>query len=496
MSKIAIQVTSLELPFTAPFPAFLKLRERWGEPNVVLLESLNGPQRDAHQSLIGYGPVLTVSITALLLRLTGREPVVRYITDLLLAGRLVTRDDYDAGALRMQTEADQWRVVRAISRVFCCESGGGVSFHAGFIGYLGYEIVRAFERIPHRITAEDHRPTALLTLFEGIITVDLVNKKTRLLTTSAPGFWAPTHLDRTQTADTPTDDPTDFDALPAVPTPHAVHRTMNHADYLEKAARALHYISIGDIYQVQLGHEINVATDADPLDVYRRLRVRNPSPYMYLLPGGGLTLVGASPESFLRIQGGRIVMRPIAGTARRGKTQEEDVELVEKLKTDEKEIAEHLMLVDLCRNDIGRVCRTGSLEEKDLFQVEQYSHVNHLVSTISGHINHDLDVFDVIAATFPAGTMTGAPKIRAMEIIEELETTHRGAYAGAVGLIDFSGYVNMALCIRAAVYQNGRYTLRASAGMVADSVADNEWRETLHKMGVVYWAVTGEEIEV
>jgi anthranilate synthase component 1 len=273
-----------------------------------------------------------------------------------------------------------------------------------------------------------------------------------------------------------------------------VSDSVRRSDYVAGVARALHYISIGDIYQVQLGHELDIESGALPFDVYRRLRVRNPSPYMYLLPFGDTTLVGASPESFLQLEAGKIVMRPIAGTAPRGRTPAEDAELVRALQHDEKELAEHIMLVDLSRNDIGRVCKPGTLHADELLVVEQYSHVNHLVSNVTGELKPELDTFDAIAATFPAGTMTGAPKIRAMEIIEELENTRRGAYAGAVGLIDFSGYVNLALCIRSAVYRRGHYLLRASAGVVADSIADREWRETLHKMGVTYWAVTGEEL--
>jgi anthranilate/para-aminobenzoate synthase component I len=492
--SIAIQVESRELPFIAPFPAFLRLREVWGEGNVVLLESLSGPQRDVRQSLIGYGPVLTVSFTGLALQLSGRDAVVRHVTALLLEAGLVARQ---GDALAASSESDQWRVVRAIAQMFSCPSGGGTSFHAGFIGYLGYDVVRAFERLPFRITATDGQPTLVLTLFEGIVTVDLVRRQTRLLINTGPGFWTPKSAEETGRvlAEARALEGPDLESLPEVPRPRAVHRPMSHANYLEKVAKALHYIRIGDIYQVQLGHEIDVDTAAIPLDVYRRLRARNPSPYMYLLSVAGTTLVGASPESFLRIEAGQITMRPIAGTARRGKTPAEDAELVEKLRTDEKELAEHLMLVDLCRNDIGRVCKPGTLKESELFQIEQYSHVNHIVSNITGQLRDDVDPFAAIAATFPAGTMTGAPKIRAMEIIEELETTRRGAYAGAVGLIDFSGYVNMALCIRSTLYRDGHYHLRASAGAVADSVAENEWRETLHKMGVTYWAVTGEELK-
>jgi anthranilate synthase component 1 len=215
---------------------------------------------------------------------------------------------------------------------------------------------------------------------------------------------------------------------------------------------------------------------------------------MYFAPFGDVTLIGASPETFIRVEGGTIAMRPIAGTVRRGATADEDAILISALREDEKERAEHIMLVDLCRNDIGRVCVPGTLRVDELMVVEGYSHVSHLVSHVAADVRRGVDVYDAIAATFPAGTMTGAPKVRAMEIIAELEITRRGIYAGAVGVIDFGGYANLALCIRSATHSRGHYRLRASAGVVADSKAENEWRETLKKMGAVYWAVTGEEL--
>ena len=495
MSKVEVHIQSVELPFgTTPFLSFLRLRDVYGEEGVVLLESLSGPLRETRESLIAYGPVLTLSLTDLVLRMTGRDDVVRFAADRVLESRAADRD---GDAFRLHSEGDLWRVLRTLSGAFHCATASQNSFRCGFIGYLGYDVVRSVERLPYRIPSDGHQPTVVLSMFEGLVTFDLMRNRTVVLASRAEGLWSPRPpeaIGRLLTEVSPSREQS-LDGLPDVPVPTGVRQSMRRADYVEKVAKAFHYISIGDIYQVQLGHEIEVTTTATPLDVYRRLRGRNPSPYMYLMPSGELTLIGASPESFLRIEDGKIIIRPIAGTARRGKTPDEDAEIVERLRTDEKELAEHLMLVDLCRNDIGRVCKAGTLEASELFQVEQYSQVNHLVSCIVGDLRDDVDAFDAIAATFPAGTMTGAPKIRAMEIIEELETTRRGPYAGAVGLIDFGGYVNMALCIRSTVRRDGRYLLRASAGSVADSVAENEWRETLHKMGITYWAVAGEELK-
>jgi anthranilate synthase component 1 len=252
------------------------------------------------------------------------------------------------------------------------------------------------------------------------------------------------------------------------------------------------HIAIGDIYQVQIGHELTMRSAADPVEVYRRLRARNMSPYMYLTSVAGQLVIGSSPELFVRVADGTVVMRPIAGTAPRGRAPDEVVG--RELRANPKEIAEHAMLLDLCRNDIGRICLPDTLNVPEALFVERYSHVLHLVSTVTGQVEPDKDGFDIIAALFPAGTMTGAPKIRAMEIIEAVEHSRRGLYAGTLGLIDVGGYVNMALCIRTLIYRDGVYRTRASAGIVADSVPEREWTETLAKSNAAHWAVTGREL--
>ncbi|MFD0629391.1 anthranilate synthase component I family protein [Streptomyces sanglieri] len=250
------------------------------------------------------------------------------------------------------------------------------------------------------------------------------------------------------------------------------------------------------MYQIQIGHRIDVESGLEPFEVYRRLRGRNPSPYMYLVPRDGRTVIGASPEVLFRTEGGKVVMRPIAGTAPRSGDPGVDEARVARLVADEKERAEHVMLVDLCRNDVGRVCLPGTLEAHGLMTVETYSHVFHLVSTVEGTLAPEDDTWSVLRATFPAGTVTGAPKIRAMEIIEELESEPRGMYAGAVGLVDLRGWSQLALCIRTIVHdgRSGTYSTQSCAGIVADSSPGAEWRETLHKMGAAYWALTGEEL--
>jgi anthranilate synthase component 1 len=279
-----------------------------------------------------------------------------------------------------------------------------------------------------------------------------------------------------------------------LPAPTEAADSISRRQYLEAAARALEYIRAGDIYQVQLGHVLSVRSNASPVTVYARLRDRNPSPYCYIAPFGDRTAFGASPELFVGVDDRRVTMKPIAGTFPRGATGE-DESGTSTLRSDEKEIAEHVMLVDLCRNDISKICESKSLSVPDLMSVEQYSHVSHLVSTITGTLRRDCDEYDVLTAAFPAGTMTGAPKIRAIEIIEELETSRRGIYAGAVGLIGFSGDIELALCIRGAVHRGDQFVYRASAGVVADSDPDREWAETFHKLAAANWAITGEEVD-
>ncbi|WKX69495.1 anthranilate synthase component I family protein [Streptomyces sp. XD-27] len=264
--------------------------------------------------------------------------------------------------------------------------------------------------------------------------------------------------------------------------------------FLARVERCLRHIGVGDVYQIQIGHSIEVATDLEPLQVYRRLRARNPSPYMYLVPRAGTTLIGASPEVLLADDGERLVMRPIAGTAPRSGDPETDERRVAALRADEKERAEHIMLVDLCRNDIGRVCLPRTLETERLMTVETYSHVFHLVSTVSGRRDPAHDTWSALRASFPAGTVTGAPKIRAMELIQGLEDGPRGMYAGAVGLVDLRGWSRFALCIRTVVHDGTGYRTQSCAGIVADSTPEGEWRETLHKMAAAHWALTGKEL--
>jgi anthranilate synthase component 1 len=265
------------------------------------------------------------------------------------------------------------------------------------------------------------------------------------------------------------------------PAPAAVERTFSEPQFLEAARRVKDYILAGDVMQVQISQRASRSLDAPPLELYRALRGLNPSPYMFYFDFGDHHVVGASPEILVRLAGDAVTLRPIAGTRPRGATPQEDARIADELRADPKERAEHVMLIDLGRNDVGRVAATGSVKVTEVMAVERYSHVMHLVSNVEGRIAPGLDAIDVLKASFPAGTVTGAPKVRAMQIIDEFEPVKRGVYSGAVGYLGFNGDMDVAIAIRTAVLKDGKLHAQAAAGIVADSDPQSEWRETQHK---------------
>jgi anthranilate synthase component 1 len=268
------------------------------------------------------------------------------------------------------------------------------------------------------------------------------------------------------------------------------HTSYGRADFMHHVDRIKEYIRAGDCFQALLSRRIDVPLDFDPADLYRALRAINPSPYMYHLVLDGLEIVGSSPELLVRVSDSQITLRPIAGTRPRGRTAEEDKQLAADLLADEKERAEHVMLVDLGRNDVGRVAKYGTVRVTELMKVEKYSHVLHIVSQVEGELKDDLSALDVFRATFPAGTMTGAPKIRAMQIIDELEPVSRGPYAGAIGYIGAGGKrMDLAITIRTCVIADGAASVQAGAGIVADSVPEREWEETRSKAQALLSAI-------
>lgn len=260
-------------------------------------------------------------------------------------------------------------------------------------------------------------------------------------------------------------------------------------DFLEIVDKAKEYIKQGEIIQVVLSQEFSSDADVDALSAYRALRFINPSPYMFCFKSGNNALVGSSPETLVRLENGKVLTSPIAGTRKRGKNEAEDIALADELLSDEKERAEHLMLVDLGRNDISKVCVAGSVQVSEYMSIRRYSHVMHLVSQVEGEAKKGIDAFDVLAATFPAGTLSGAPKVRAMQIINELEPSARGAYGGCVGYIGYNGQMDMAITIRTLQITNGKLSVRAGAGIVYDSESEKEYEETRSKARAVARAI-------
>lgn len=362
-------------------------------------------------------------------------------------------------------------------------------FVGGLVGYFGYDVVRYIE--PKLAQTENpdslNLPDILLMLSDALAVVDNVRGKLYLIVyadaDTTDGFARAQHrLDSLvkQLKAPLTVPPVEAQA----PAGEAVSE-MGRDDYLAAAERAKRYIVDGDIMQVQISQRIRAPFTAPPLQLYRALRSLNPSPYMFYLDLGDFHVVGASPEILIRLERDTVTLRPIAGTRPRGKTAEEDFALEMELLNDPKERAEHLMLIDLGRNDVGRVAQTGSVKVTEQMVVERYSHVMHIVSNVEGTLLPGISPMALLRATFPAGTVTGTPKVRAMEIIDELETVKRGVYAGAVGYIGFNGNMDVAIAIRTAVVKDGTLYAQAAAGIVADSIPENEWLETCNKARAV-----------
>jgi anthranilate synthase component 1 len=369
----------------------------------------------------------------------------------------------------------------------------------GFVGYLGYDTVRWIERLPDKsadeagvpelgmylvtdLAAVDHHECSVVLIANAVLHPDMTPAELDAAYTDAVS-----RLDRMHAA-LATPSAASIATLRDVPAAGATSRTPE-GEYQPAVERALEAVRSGEVFQVQVGQRFTVRTDADPFDVYRVLRTLNPSPYMYFLRTADVDIVGSSPEALVSVQAGRAVLHPIAGTRRRGATAEADAAMAAELVGDEKERAEHVMLVDLARNDLGRVSARGSVEVVEFGVLERYSHVWHIVSTVQSQLAEGMDAFDVLRASFPAGTLTGAPKVRAMELIDELEPVRRGIYGGALGYLDAAGDLDMAIAIRTAVMADGVAHVQASAGIVADSVPVQEELETRNKARAVLQAI-------
>jgi anthranilate synthase component 1 len=366
---------------------------------------------------------------------------------------------------------------------------------AGAVGYLAYDAVRHFEKLPDRHAAETALPDALFLRFDAVFVFDHFREELVAVTTL--DGRDPSEIETNLAGAIARLDALDSRARraggSAVRAPGGVASPMRpvarEADFLRAVARAKEEILAGEVYQVVLSRRWDGAPAVHPLEAYRALRALNPSPYMYYLNTREATIFGASPEMLVRCRGGVAETRPIAGTAPRGESPARDEALARRLRADPKERAEHVMLVDLARNDLGRVCEIGSVVVSRYGEVEKFSHVQHLVSEVRGRLASGKAAVDVLGACFPAGTLTGAPKIRAMELIDELESARRGLYGGAVGYLDAAGRLDMAIAIRTAVVTDGIYRVQAGAGIVADSVPERELAETEDKAAALLRAI-------
>ncbi|MBA4138568.1 MAG: anthranilate synthase component I [Opitutus sp.] len=438
-----------------PVSAFAKLR---GKGPAFLLESVEGGEHVSRYSFVGCNPRKVMSARA-----TDPDPLAR-----------------------LEAEMARYRPV---------EVAGLPPFTGGAVGYLGYEYIHAVEKtVPLAARDDLGVPAMWFMLCDSLVVFDRARQTLRLIVNAHIG-----------------DDPTAaFDG--AVAELHRLRAALQSPCPLQPAALgsaeakvpagnftreafeqmvedSKEFIRAGDVFQIVLSQRFTRAFTRTPLDLYRTLRTVNPSPYMFILETGDFALVGASPEVHVRLTGRRAEIRPIAGTRPRGKTAEEDSTLEQDLLADEKEKAEHLMLVDLARNDIGRVCSFGSVNVREFMTIERYSHVMHIVSQVEGQLAPERSAFDLMRATFPAGTVSGAPKVRAMQLIARMEATQRGTYAGALGYFSYNGNLDSCITLRTALLKDGAIHVQAGAGVVADSIPAAEYQETINKASALFKAI-------
>ena len=445
-----------------PVGAYLRLGA--GSRYAFLLESVEGGEKIARYTFVGANPV----------------EVFRYTR-----GACIIEGE---GRLHWQQSNPVEFLRRRIGRYRPVRLPGLPPLVAGAIGYFAYDMVRLVERIPARGRDDLGLDDAVLMFYLGLVAFDHVQHRiwvVRNVFTEGEGSLRAKYdaavreiLSTRRALEQPLEGrrrrPSRAGAL-------RVSSNFQRRAYLAAVRKAKRYIRAGDIFQVVLSQRFAVRTNADPFEIYRALRVVNPSPYMYFLRLGDVAVVGSSPEMLVKVQGREAFYRPIAGTRPRGRDDKEDQRLEAELVADPKERAEHIMLVDLGRNDLGRVGEYGSVRVEKLMTVERYSHVMHLVSSLRGRLRPDVDCFDALMACFPAGTVSGAPKVRAMEIIEELEPTRRGIYAGGILYLDFSGNLDSCIAIRTLVAKDGVVYVQAGGGVVADSIPQREYEETVNK---------------
>ncbi len=437
-----------------PVSAYLKLHDL--KPR-FLLESVEGGERLARYSFLGFGDALEVRMDADSLCVNGKmqpRPVDQH-------GYLNALRDALSAAPRPGPDVD------------------GLPFSGGLVGVSGYDVVRLFERLPRDTVPQSSVPDAAFVAPASLLVFDHLTRRVALLHDGPERERKKLRQDVIHRL---------HGAIPARNGPAKISvatASFTEDEFSDRVEACKNYIAAGDIYQIVMSVLFRGQSNVSPFEVYRALRLLNPSPYMFFLEFGDLKVVGSSPEALVKLNGKKASLRPIAGTLPRGASREEDLANEKALLADPKEGAEHVMLVDLARNDLGRVAKAGSVYVEPYRAIERYSHVMHIVSGVQGQLADGYDQFDLFAASFPAGTLVGAPKVRAMEIIEEMEAVGRGLYAGTAGYFGLSGDMDQAITIRTLVFSGDEYSFQAGAGIVADSVPAREYREVLAKSAIL-----------
>ena len=462
-----------ELPadLDTPLSAYLRLRPG---PYAFLLESVEGGEKWARYSFLGSDPLMVLSAKN---------------------GRITLRRN---GRTERLPDGDPLEALRGLLQEFQPVAVPGLPrFQGGAVGFLGYDMVGHMERLP-RVAHDDlGLPDAVFMLTETLLVFDNLRHRLLVIANAEIGNRDPASLDAAYDRAAlkigmalaklarPARAPAPLPLAPAGPLQalgeEGFASTMDEGAFCDAVRQAKEYIAAGDAYQIVVSRRLDTPLESDPFTVYRALRTINPSPYLFFLRLGKTTIVGSSPEVLVRVEGDRVEERPIAGTHPRGASEAQDQAIEAQMQSDPKERAEHVMLVDLGRNDVGRIAELGSVKVTEFMVTERYSHVMHLVSHVVGKLRQGADAFDVLRACFPAGTVTGAPKIRAMEIIDSIEPTRRGPYAGAVGYISYSGNLDSCITIRTIVCHGNRASVQVGAGIVADSDPKTEWLETCSK---------------
>ncbi len=462
-----------------PVSAFLKLKK---DNYAFLLESVEGQEKIARYSFLGSNPSIIFKSKAKNIQIIypGRKSTLRFVTpgDLLDEIKKIMKDFKPAN-------------IKGLPR-----------FYGGFVGYMGYDTVRFFEKLPDKNPDDLKLPDSIFILTDNILVFDHVNHTIKIIVNVILPKQSKNSLKVKKTEAYSN----------AIKKIESIHRDLKKpliekenkkkkskhkniisnfkkSEFQDAVTKAKGYIKRGDIIQAVLSQRFKINIDIDPLDIYRNLRSINPSPYMFFLKLNEVILIGSSPEMLVRCEDDLVQTRPIAGTRPRGETEKEDLKLEQELLNDNKEKAEHLMLVDLGRNDLGRVSKLGEVKVSEFMQVERYSHVMHLVSEIEGSLDKRYDVYDCLRACFPAGTVSGSPKIRAMEIIDELENLRRGPYAGCVGYFSFSHNMDTCITIRTIIIKDNIGYIQAGAGIVADSVPEKEYFESINKARALIEAI-------